>query len=170
MIILLVDLDSFRSDLIGTLREYRGQLAIEIGKNTLRTFADRLDTKLKEYEAALATDSATATDEAQRDAVSSMNSSIDELASQVKELARLVESCVEPTRPGEQAAFRSDLKVQREALSEVKQSMADLTEIIGGVKKALGREPGGGIDSSSRGEGNRPYRHEPIAAINNYRR
>jgi len=170
MIILLTDLDNFRNDLIGTLREYGGQLAIDIGQNTLRTFADRLDTKLKEYEAALAADSATATDEAKRDAVSNMNSRIDKLARQVKVLAHLVESCVKPTRPGEQAAFRSDLNVQDEALAEVKQSMADLMETVEGVKKALGREAGGGVDSSPRGECNRPYRREPIATINDYRR
>jgi hypothetical protein len=170
MIIPPAELDRFRNDLIGTLQEYRGQLAVDIGYNSLRSSADHLDTKLKMYEAALTGDSAKASPEAQSEAVISMNSSIEALAGQLRELALLVESCVKPTRPGEQSAFRSDLKEQREVLAEVKTSMAALTDTIEQVKRALAREPGGGVDSGPRGTGNRPYRCEPIVSVNEYRR
>lgn len=168
--ILSNELDSFRSDLTDRLRLYQGQLALDIGHISLRRFADHLATQLEIYEAAPADDSANTFSEAQRDTIIGLNSRIEALTVLVRELALLVEWCVKPTRPGELSASRGDLTELREGLSEVKGSIESLAKTIEQAKRVLARQPGGRADSGSRGEINRPYRREPIVAINEYRR
>jgi hypothetical protein len=168
--ILSNELDSFRSDLMDRLRMYQGQLALDIGHISLRRFADHLVTRLEISEAALADDSANTFSEAQRDTIIGLNSRIVALTGLVRELALLVEWCVKPTRAGELSASRGDLTELREGLSEVNGFIESLAKNIEQAKRVMARQSGGGVDSGPRGEVNRPYRRQPIVAVNEYRR
>lgn len=164
------ELDSFQSDLTGTLRRYRGKLAIDIGHNSLRRFADNLDTKRNIYEASLFDDSAKALSKTQRDAVMRLNLHIETLAGLLRELASLVEAYSKPTKPGELSGSRQDLTALREGLMEVKESIENLSGIIDQTKRVLLRRSRGTLNSGPGDGGNRSYRCEPIVAISEYRR
>lgn len=155
------ELDSFRRDLTDTLRLYRRNIAIDIGHTSLRRFADDLDTKRDIYEAALSDDSAKALSTTQREAVKRLNTRIEALAGLLRELASLVESYSKPTKPGELSGSKMDLTALREGLTEVKDSIENLTGTIDQVKRVLLRRSRGALNSGPRDGGNRSYRCEP---------
>jgi hypothetical protein len=168
--ILSNQLASFRSYLMDKRQEYRGKLALNIGHAALQRFADHLGGQLEICDATLADDSANILSAFQRDALIDLNLHIEALTGQLRELALLVQWSVEPTRPGELSAARRDLTELQEGLSELNESIESLGKAIEQVQRALARQPGGGVDNGPRGERNRPYRREPIVAINEYRR
>lgn len=164
------ELESFRTRLVGVQRQFRRNLAIELGHETLRSFANYLYTKVDLYETALSDDSTEALAKNYRNAVSGLISRAERLAGAVKELAELVEHYRKPERPGEAPGARSDLAAHADGLAGVIQSIADLTVLIDQVSKLRLRSSTGGRDRGPRDQRDRPYWRTPLGSVADYRR
>jgi len=164
------ELENFRLDLAGTLELYQGTIAIEMSPTSYRGFADVLDTKRKLYNTALRGDSTRPQSQEKREAVAHLISQIGTLARLVRELAHLVESYRRPTKPGELAGSSDDLTALGERYTQVLELMENLIGTVDQTKRILRRRRRSGFNGEPRDEGNRPYRHEPIVAVREYRR
>jgi hypothetical protein len=164
------ELDSFRKDLVSTLRQYEGRLALDIGATALLGFADSLRTKRAIYKTALSDYSARGPSGPRPDALRRLNSHIDNLEVLVREAASLVDSFSGPARPGDLRGSREDLRALRDLMNEVKESIEGLTRSIDDTKKVLLRRPRGSASSDPTDGGTRSYRPGLIVGLNEHRR
>jgi archaellum component FlaC len=152
------ELESFRSDLIKTLRIFKRVDALDLGQEAFLDFAEILDDKREFYDDLLEKIGNRARQGNRRTVVRDLNESITRLSRDLKGLARVVKSYREPTGSGGATSQSDDLRTMQASLEGIESSIETLASKIVQVKKVLWPGRGGTGSSGPVSRGQRPYR------------